>query len=437
MNRGAAPAADRPEHPMKRRDFLQAALATAAVPLTAAAAPDTVPVAATRRAPAIRSRGIEPSDTLRMAILGAGSRGQYLVNQFLRLPGVRFDGICDVYAPRFAETRAITAEATPTFDDYRRLLDRARDFDALVIATPLGLHADHAVAALDAGLHLFLEKSLALNVEGCNAIRAAALRSAKVFQIGTQYRYAGWYAEAVRRIRAGAIGRPTHIHAYWHRNYNWRRPVPDPSLERLLNWRLYREWSGGLLAELGSHHIDTANWIFEALPERVVGDGGITFYRDGRETFDHVQAIYRYPGDRMLFFSSIIGNQRTGFQIQVFGTGGSVELTLEDATMYYEPARAASAVPAELLESTAVPSLSTSGDMPYRGPGERIVVEPEEDGDPGLRACAAFTQVIRTGMRQDAGIDVAWAGGVSVACGIEAIRSGTPVSIADRVASGG
>lgn len=422
---------------MKRRTFLKTALATATAPIVAATPPQPVVGSPRERySTTVRPAGIEASDTLRLGILGAGSRGQYLMQQFLRIPDVRIDGICDVYGPRFAEARAITGATTPVYDDYRRFLDRSADFDAVVIATPLGHHAVHAVASLDAGCHLFLEKSLALNVEGCKAIRAAALRSDRAFQIGTQYRYAGWYAEAVRRIRAGAIGDVTHIYAYWHRNFNWRRPVPDPSLERLINWRLYRELSGGLLAELGSHHIDTANWIFGSMPEKVIGNGGIAFYRDGRETFDHLQTIYRYPGDRTLFFSSIIGNQRTGFQIQVFGTAGSIELTLEDGTMYYEPARADSAVPEEIRLREATPSLSTRGDMPYRGPGEPILVEPEEEGDPGLRACAAFTQVIRAGMAQKAGLDVAWESGIAVACGIEAVRSGEPVEIAARLGRG-
>ena len=52
------------------------------------------------------------------------------------------------------------------------------------------------------------------------------------------------------------------MRAQWHRNSNWRRPVPDPKFERLINWRMYKEYSGGLLAELASHQIDVANWAF-------------------------------------------------------------------------------------------------------------------------------------------------------------------------------
>ena len=76
------------------------------------------------------------------------------------------------------------------------------------------------------------------------------------FQIGHEYRYASWVVQSIARIQKGEIGKPTHIFAYWNRNNNWRRPVPQPDpdghLEHLINWRLYRETSGGLGTELGS-----------------------------------------------------------------------------------------------------------------------------------------------------------------------------------------
>jgi predicted dehydrogenase len=80
--------------------------------------------------------------------------------------------------------------------------------------------------------------------------------------------------------RQGALGEITHIRCHWHRNGNWRRPVPKtdfnpqawgyPSLEHLINWRMYKRYSGGLMCELGSHMIEIVNLIygilFEGLP---------------------------------------------------------------------------------------------------------------------------------------------------------------------------
>jgi predicted dehydrogenase len=305
---------------MKRREFVTASAAAAGTSLLGLDA----------RAEAIAKRRCSPSDEFHVGIIGVGSRGQHLMRLFLRIPDVRVTALCDVYEPRFAEGREITGEDTRVYRDYRRMLDAASDLDAVIVASPLGFHGEHMVASLERSLHVYGEKAMGFTVDDCNAIVQATRDSGCRFQTGLQYRYAPWYREAIERIRSGEIGRVTHVYGYWHRNYNWRRPVPDPSLERLINWRLYKEYSGGLLAELGSHQIDVANWIFDEVPTSVIGTGGITFYHDGRETFDNVQAVFTYPGGGTHVFSSIIGNHNVGYQLNIYGTGGSVKLTLED-----------------------------------------------------------------------------------------------------------
>lgn len=413
---------------MNRRDFVRAAAAGAA-----GLGASSLSLEAAART--LRQRPVAPSDQVVMGIIGAGSQGKYVMRNMLRVPGVRFGAICDVYEPRFAEAREVTGEETPVYGDYRRMLDEASDLDAVLVATPLSFHAEHAVAALDRGLHVYGEKSMAFTVAGCDAIVEAVQRNNCRFQTGLQYRYAPWYRQAVRRIAEGEIGRVTHIYAYWHRNYNWRRPVPEPSLERLINWRLYKEYSGGLLAELGSHQIDIANWILGEVPERVIGDGGIDFYHDGRETFDNVQAVFTYPSGAKLFFSSIIGNHKVGYQINVYGTGGTIELTLEGGEFYYEPARTNSAVPQEMIEAgvNTTASLAQQGDMPYRGPGRPIEVPEEEAGNQNRLAAAAFFESIRQNHRPFADERVGWASAVPVALGNEAVYAADRVDFDDHV----
>ncbi len=83
--------------------------------------------------------------------------------------------------------------------------------------------------------------------------------------------------DAIDYIRSGKIGVVTQIRAYWHRNNDWRRPVPEGKLEldRKINWRLYKEYSCGLMTELASHQIQIANWVKDAQPVSVIGVGGI------------------------------------------------------------------------------------------------------------------------------------------------------------------
>jgi predicted dehydrogenase len=410
---------------MKRRDFVTASAAAAGTSLLGLDA----------MAQTLATRRVSPSDEINVGVIGPGSRGQYMMRLFLRIPGVRVTALCDVYEPRFAEGREITGENTPIYRDYRQMLESASDLDAVIVATPLNLHAKHMVASLERGLHVYGEKAMGFTVEHCNTIVRATRDSGCRFQTGLQYRYAPWYREAIDRIRSGEIGRVTHVYGYWHRNYNWRRPVPDPSLERLINWRLYREYSGGLLAELGSHQIDVANWLFDEAPMNVIGTGGITFYHDGRETFDNVQAVFTYPSGGTHVFSSIIGNHNVGYQVNIYGTGGSVKLTLSDGAFYYEPARANSAVPEELIERGVHTSatLATSGDMPYRGPGLPIEVPKDEAGNPNYLSVASFIDSLRNGTRPFADEQVGWNSAVAVALGNEAIRGKRYVEFADHI----
>ncbi|MFC1660954.1 Gfo/Idh/MocA family protein [Gemmatimonadota bacterium] len=410
---------------MKRRDFLRAsAVAAGSSFLGLESVAETLP-----------GGRVAPSDEIHVGVIGVGSRGRHMMRQFLRVPGVKVTALCDVHEPRFTQGREVTGEDTPLFRDYRRMLEVADDLQAVIVATPLNFHAEHMVASLERGLHVYGEKALGISVDHCDAIVRAARESGSWFQTGLQYRYAPWYRQAIDRIRAGEIGQVTHVYGYWHRNYNWRRPVPEPSLERLINWRLYREYSGGLLAELGSHQIDVANWIFGEPPKSVVGTGAVTFYDDGRETFDNVQAVYTYPSGGTHVFSSIIGNHKVGYQVNIYGTGGTVELTLEDGVFYFEPARANSAVPEELVERGVhtSASLSTRGDMPYRGAGLPIEVPEQEAGDPTFLASASFIGSIRNDTRPLADEDVGWASAVAVALGNEAVRGKRYVEFGDRV----
>ena len=384
----------------------------------------------------VSPRPVAASDKVTLGIIGPGSRGQALMRAFLRVPGVRFGALCDIYEPRFAEARKITGEATPVVNDYRKLAEIA-GLDAIIVSTPLGLHTDHVVAAVESGHHVYGEKSMAIDVAGCNRILETVKRGGKYFQIGHQYHYAPWYEQALSQIRAGKIGKVLQIYAYWHRNNNWRRPVPDPKnkeLERLINWRLYRQYSGGLLAELGSHHFHFATQVFGELPETVMGTGGVDYWKDGRETNDDTQTIFRYADGRTLFFSALTTNRMEGAQIQVYGTGGSLVVTQADAMSYYEPATASSAVPEGMVvEHGIVTTASFRAETPYRGPGEPIKVPEGLAGNPDYLACKSFIDCIRNHRKPSADEQSGYSSAVMVALGNQAVDTKTPVRFADHV----
>ena len=359
---------------------------------------------------------------LRLGVIGAGSRGQEVMRQFLHLPGVSVRAVCDVYPPRQQEVNRLAGAEVPFLPRYEDLLSRA-DIDALLIASPLAFHAEQTIAAAKTGIPIYGEKAMAFQPAECQQVVDQLVQSKTLYQVGHQYRYASWAQESYRRIRAGQIGRPTHIYAYWHRNGNWRRPVPahdpDGRLEQLINWRLYRESSGGLVTELGSHHLDMANWIFGEIPSSVIGTSSICRYHDGRTVGDNTIATFNYSEGRKLFFSSITDNARNGNELWVYGDQGSVQITMEDATFYYEnrkqsPAPAPSGKTVVQNGIVTGASYSTHGEMPYRGDGERIGTKDREDST--LTAVRSFVEAVRGERAVEADAYVGY--GSAIACAV-------------------
>jgi predicted dehydrogenase len=401
------------------------------------------PVAAV---PLSRSRAPERPGELRLGVIGVGSRGQELVRQFERVPEVRVAAACDIYEPRFPALAQIARGPFDRYSDYRALLER-RDLDGVAVATPLYLHREHMLAAIDAGFAVYGEKSIGHTVADCDAILAAAQRSKRPFQVGHQYRYAAWFNKAVDRIRAGEIGTVTQVQAYWHRNSNWRRPVPtgadgkvDPALERLINWRLYRAYSGGLLAELGSHATDFANWLFEATPESVVGEGGIDTYRDGREVNDNVKAVFRYPGGRTFTFSALTNNAHMGFQVLVHGDRGSVMLSQDQAVIMKEKNLLAAPTRAAHRKNDAVDAVTGASYRPgTETPGSPTVAVIWRDrtgphADVTHDACRAFCDSVRTARPIIADARAGWASATAVALANLAVDQGRRIVFREHLA---
>lgn len=360
----------------------------------------------------------------RLGIVGPGSRGKELVRSFLRVPGVRIAAAADVYAPRFQQLNDVCGYEVAQHKDYRALLDR-KDLDAVIIATPLGLHAEHVLAALDAGHHIYGEKVMAYELDQAKQIVASTTAHKRIFQIGHQYRYSPWIRAAVARVRSGEIGDVTHVQGYWHRNNDWRRPVPDPSLERMINWRLYNRWSRGLIAELGSHHIDLANWVFGATPIAALATGSICRYHDGRETDDNTHAVLTYPGGKHFVFTSITDNAKMGDQIWFYGTKGSLNITLEDATFFYEPKKIQH-VAADGKGVVTTASYNPSNEMPYRGAGSPVKVTAE---DPTTAATRAFIYCVRHKVQPIADVHAGYGSALGVIPACESLKSHAQVTI--------
>ncbi len=306
-----------------RRDFAKAA---AAVGVAATAA---------SRGPFVRTAKAD-NKVVNYAMIGPGSRGRRLLERHLvHMDHGKCVALCDIYEKNLNRALEVLNNEPRAYLDYNELLAQD-DIEAVFITVPLFLHFPVMKAALEAGKHVFCEKSLVFTPEEVHALRSLHESHPDLtIQVGLQRRYSLLYQRAKEMIDAGVIGDITHIQAQWHRNTNWRRKASE-EYEDQFNWRLYRKYSGGLCAELMSHQVDVADWFLDQHPTSVVGVGGLDYWKDGRDIYDNIQLIFEYPGGQKLQYSSIMTNRHIagrrvpgdGCRETILGTDGAIEMTL-------------------------------------------------------------------------------------------------------------
>lgn len=275
----------------------------------------------------------------KVGILGYGDRGSGLHGIINQLPEkFTVAAVCDTLDFRLDNAKKKWSGRKINFySDYRKMLDQ-KDLDIIVVSTPLNGHFEHGKATLDSGKHLYIEKAMTYSVDEALQLADLARKKPKqVVQVGHQYRYSPLYFKVKEMINDGYLGKVTQVDARWDRNHNWRRHVHSPELERMINWRMYKEYSGGLAAELLSHQMDFIHWAFDCVPTTVYGTGGIDHFDDGRETFDNIQLNLRYAEEGMVgSFGATCSNKHEGYHFKIKGTKGMVSLLMDEGIFYPE-----------------------------------------------------------------------------------------------------
>ncbi|MEK9603303.1 MAG: Gfo/Idh/MocA family oxidoreductase [Flavobacteriaceae bacterium] len=311
---------------MKRKDFIRN---TGGVVLSSMMAPNLM-------------ANIGVNSNINLGVIGTGGRGQGIIKLLNTIPNCNVIAVCDTLDFRLAEGFSLIQnnKNAKSYIDFRKLLDD-KNIDGVIITTPLHMHDVIAVDALDANKHVYCEKTLAKGTQATARIVKKCRSSNKIFQTGHQYHSSRMYTQLVDMIADGKVGKISAIEAQWNRNGNWRRAVPNSSLERQINWRMYREYSYGLLAELSSHQIDFANWILNATPKRAMGMGGINYWKDGRETYDNTKVVYEYPDGVKATYTCLTSNAKDDYKIMVMGDKGTLTIFYDTAWFYpegeYEP----------------------------------------------------------------------------------------------------
>ena len=318
---------------MNRRDFLQQ---TAVYALLGMALP-------------LRSFSKDPP--VKVAVVGTGGRGTDLIRKLSTIERAEIVAVCDDYAPHLKRGGDAAGPQAKQYLRYDEML-RNEDIQAVIVAVPLYLHFEMCRQAIARGCDVFCEKTMCHSMEEARRLADLVRANRTVFQVGLQRRASAIYRQAHAMVQTGMLGTILSIKSQWHRNNDWRRPVPVQrdhpdwqTLERRLNWRLYWPYSQGLMTELGAHQMDVANWMLDAVPARVVASGGNDYWRDGREVFDNVYCIYEYdrhdengtPYTTRVTYSSIQSNAYEGASELIMGTRGTLLLTEKTGLFYKEP----------------------------------------------------------------------------------------------------
>src|SRR6218665_821161 len=284
-------------------------------------------------------RELIPAEPLGVGIIGCGDRGKGVLSVLgQNKDQFKITAICDLLDFRITNTQKESAAASAkVYKDYRKLLEDP-SVQAVVIATSLDMHFPVTKDALNAGKHIYLEKTMTYSIdEATELVKIAANHPKQTLMVGHQYRYTPLYFKVKDMMEGGYVGIVTQIDCRWDRNGNWRRPVPAGYSDEQVNWRMYKRHSGGLAAELLSHQIDFINWAFDTHPDEIMGAGGIDYYKDGRETYDNVQAILRYNKKGMIGkFGARCGNAKEGYIFKIKGTRGMVSLLPQEGIFYPE-----------------------------------------------------------------------------------------------------
>ena len=308
------------------------------------------------------------NDRVHVGIIGAGARGTDLLEQLSHVPNAELVAIADAYSRNRNAAKRFGPHAQ-TFDDHRRLLE-LKEVDAVIVATPLHLHAQHFLDTLAAGKDLYCEKTMTWSIVEAEQCLAASKKSDRVVQIGLQHESSGSLANAKQWLASGAVGKVTQVNSWMSRNTprgkgQWVRPVPvdcnannvnwkaflngrserefDPY--KFINWRLFWEFSGGNVTENMVHQIA---WIMSALdlplPTSAYMSGGVFSEKDGREVPDTIAVTLDFT-DLVVTWESSFSNSRYGLGEHILGSDGTIEHVAgatdmvtgksEEVTLYY------------------------------------------------------------------------------------------------------
>src|SRR6476660_8208032 len=283
----------------------------------------------------------------RVGLIGCGWYGKSDICRLIQVAPVEVVSLCDVDkkmlqgAADLVASRQASKKQPRTFGDYRDML-KEKDLDIVLIGTPDYWHALTAIAAMEAGADVYVQKPISVDVAEGAAMVAAARRLKRVVQVGTQRKSTPHLVECKKNVvDAGLLGNVAHVDicCYYHMRANGNPPVtsppdyldyemwtgpaplrpydspPNPNHGNALVphrrwWRTFMEYGNGIMGDMCIHMLDTVRWMLDlGWPKRVSSTGGILVQKEGKSNISDTQvATFEYPGLNVVWTHRSWGN---------------------------------------------------------------------------------------------------------------------------------
>lgn len=287
-------------------------------------------------------RPIGANDRINVAVIGTGGRGFYVADKFDKYNSVKANSCqivaaCDVYQKRVSHAKErFKCEGTL---DYREVIDR-KEVDAVIVATPDHWHAPIALAAMDKGKDVYLEKPMCHTIDEIKQLIATVKETGRVVQVGSQTTSGDQWWKARKAIADGMLGQMIMSQGSYHRNskegeWNWpidKEAGPDKSGDDFIDWKMwlgkatkrpydadrffrfrkYWDYSGGIATDLFFHVMAPLNicWSEPQFPHKVTASGNIAVFKDEREVPDTFHLLADYPKGHSVVLSSSMANSQ-------------------------------------------------------------------------------------------------------------------------------
>jgi predicted dehydrogenase len=402
------------------------------------------------------------NDRVKVGVIGCGDRMKGALipafQQHAKEMNFEFVAVSDIWNRRREEGAAFIQKQSGNSIAAVRNNDELyarKDVDAVLIATADFQHAMHGAEAVNAGRDAYVEKPTAHTMADARLFRAAVHKSGKIVQVGTQRRSTPSYQKAAEYIQSGKFGDIVMVEMTWNVNQpgRWRRPDVVPLLKeqdtdwkhyllnrpyepfdarKYLEFRLFWPYSSGIPDQWLVHQIDTVHW-FTGLPHprSVVANGGIYLWKDGRQNWDTMTAVFDYgPLDDptkgfQVQYSSRFTNSAGGVKELYYSNGGMIDMDKQRVT----PGGGMEAKEAAAmgLKANLLPSFSLVEKA------EAVSSAADTGGDPQTSAnMRNWMECVRSRKTPNASIEAGYSHSIALCMNVAAIQTGEKVTFDDK-----